>query len=160
VTTRVEDIATRFEQANNELIATVEGCSDEQWSAQCGSDERSVGVVADHVANSHVLVAKWIQSIAAGQPMAVSMDMIHEGNAQHAASRAGVTRSEVADLLRSNAQEAGEIIRGLNEDEIDRPIPIAVMGGEEKTAAEMAEMLMVGHVTGHMNDIRSAAGGA
>lgn len=158
VTSRVEDIATRFEQANAELIATVEACSDDNWSIQCGSDHRSVGIVADHVANGHVMLAKWIQSIAAGQPMSVSMDAIHEANAQHATERAAVTRAEVVDTLRTNGQQAAEIIRSLNEDEIERAIPIAIMGGQEKSAAEMADMLLIGHISSHTDEIRSATG--
>ena len=159
MTDRVEDLASRFEQANEELIATVEGCGDDQWSRTCGSDERPVGVLADHVANGHVLLAKWVQSIAAGQPMSVSMDAIHEANARHATERANVTKSDVIDALRANGQEAAEIIRGLNADDIERPVPIAAMGGQEKTAAEMAEMLLIGHLQSHGNLIRSTIAG-
>jgi uncharacterized damage-inducible protein DinB len=160
VASRIDDIATRFEQANAELIATVEGLSDEQWTVQCGSDVRTVGVVADHIASSHVPLAQWIESIAAGQPMSVSFDTIHEGNARHAAARANVTRTEVVDALRTNFQQAVEIVRGMNEAEIERPVPIAAMGGQEKSAAEMSDMLLIGHVNSHMNDIRSATGGS
>jgi uncharacterized damage-inducible protein DinB len=155
MTDRVEDLARRFEQANAELIATVEDLSDEQWARSGGSDARPVGVLADHIANGHVLLAQWVQSIAAGQPMAVSMDAINEANARHAAERANVTKPEVIDALRSNGQQAAEIIRGLNADDIERPIPIAAMGGQEKSAAEMAEMLLIGHIQSHGDEIRS-----
>jgi hypothetical protein len=36
MSTRAEDLAKRFEDANNELIAAVEGCSNEQWRVAGG----------------------------------------------------------------------------------------------------------------------------
>ena len=32
---RVEELAKRFEQTNDAVIATVQGCSDEQWRTTC-----------------------------------------------------------------------------------------------------------------------------
>jgi hypothetical protein len=88
------------------------------------------------------------------------MEDVHTGNAQHAQARANVTRDEVLDALRSNGQAAAEIIRGLNEDEIMRPVPIAVMGGQEQNASEMSDMLLIGHIASHMQEIQNATAGA
>jgi hypothetical protein len=46
---RAEALAGKFEAENNELIATVEAASDEQWAAVTSDDGWSVGVVAHHV---------------------------------------------------------------------------------------------------------------
>lgn len=156
--TRVEELAKQFEEANASFIATIEKCGDDQWSMQCGAEERTIGVIADHVAGGHVSIAQWIASIAEGQPSSVSMDMIHEANARHAAERAGVTRDDVSAKLRANGEQAVQILRGLTDDELERSVPMAMMGGKEVSASQVAEMLLIGHVTNHMNDIRSTMG--
>ena len=43
---RARTLAHELEQANQALIATIEGLSDAQWQAKTPGDGRSVGVVA------------------------------------------------------------------------------------------------------------------
>ena len=82
---RARNLAHQLEQANQALIATIEGLSDAQWKATTPGDGRSVGVVAHHVASSHKAVAGLVGAIAHGQKVpTITMEMIHEGNAAHA----------------------------------------------------------------------------
>ena len=90
---RARTLAHQLEQANHALIATIEGLSDAQWHAKTPGDGRSVGVVAHHVATSHKTVAGLATAIAHGQPVPpITMDMIHQGNAAHAAQHATAPR--------------------------------------------------------------------
>ncbi|MGI8688130.1 MAG: hypothetical protein ACR2M3_06080 [Thermomicrobiales bacterium] len=45
---RAEELAAQFEAVNDEVIAMVTGCTDEQWRRPCASEGWSVGVVAHH----------------------------------------------------------------------------------------------------------------
>src|SRR5262245_66491611 len=102
---RAGNLAQQLEQANHALIATVEGLSDAQWRAKTPGDGRSVGVVAHHVAVSHKSVAGLVGAIAHGQPVPkITMEMIHEGNATHAAQHANCTKAETLALLRQNGE--------------------------------------------------------
>ena len=38
MTERAEALVTKFEAANNDVIATVEAASDEQWAAICAAE--------------------------------------------------------------------------------------------------------------------------
>jgi uncharacterized damage-inducible protein DinB len=71
VSERAQALAEQFEQANNEAIAAVEGCSDEQWRRHIESENRSVGVVLHHVAIAHPVVAAWVTRVARGQDVGV-----------------------------------------------------------------------------------------
>ena len=45
---RAEQLAAQFETVNDEVIALVTECTDEQWRQPCASEEWSIGVVAHH----------------------------------------------------------------------------------------------------------------
>jgi hypothetical protein len=153
---RAQTLAHQLEQANNALIATIEGLSDAQWHAKTPDDGRSVGVVAHHVAVSHKAVAGLAGAIAHGQAVPpITMEMIHEGNAKHAAQHANVTKAETLALLRQNGAAAVSAVRGFGDAELDRTasFPIGTM-----TVAQVVERILTGHAQGHHGTIKKAVG--
>jgi len=156
---RTNDLADRFESANNDVIAAVEGCSDDQWRKTTNSEGWSVGVVAHHIASSHEPVAGLVRLVATGQPLPnLTMDMIHAGNAQHAQEQANCTREETLALLKSGGEAAASILRGLSDEQLDRAAPLALLGGKEVSANQLVEMVMIGHPVQHLESINSALG--
>ena len=153
---RAGNLAHQLEQANHALITTVEGLSDAQWRAKTPGDGRSVGVVAHHVAVSHKSVAGLVGAIAHGHHVpTITMEMIHEGNATHAAQYANCTKTETLALLRQNGAAAVATVRGLGETELDRTVafPMGTM-----TAAQVVERVLIGHANDHHGTIRKAIG--
>jgi uncharacterized damage-inducible protein DinB len=153
---RARSLAQQLEQANQSLIATIEGLSDAQWRAKTPGDGRSVGVVAHHVASSHKSVAGLVGAIADGQPVpTITMEMIHEGNAAHATQHANCTKSETLGLLRQNGAAAVATVRGLGDTQLDRTVtfPMGTM-----TAAQVVERVLIGHANDHHGTIRRAIG--
>ena len=151
---RAQNLAHQLEQANQALIATIEGLSDAQWKATTPGDGRSVGVVAHHVASSHKAVAGLVGAIAHGQKVpTITMEMIHEGNAAHAAQFANATRAETLALLRQNGAAAVASVRGLGDTELERTVtfPMGTM-----TAAQVVERVLIGHANDHHGTIRKA----
>ena len=59
---RSQVLANQFEQASQEMIATVERCSDAQWTTKTSGEGWSVGVVAHHVAQGHEAIAEFVKS--------------------------------------------------------------------------------------------------
>lgn len=150
------NLAQQLEQANQALIATVEGLSDAQWRAKTPDDGRTVGVVAHHVASSHKQVAGLVGAIAHGQPVpTITMDMVHQGNAAHAAQHANSTKAETLALLRQNGAAAVATVRGLGEAELGRTatFPMGAM-----SVAQVVERVLIGHAQGHHGSIKKAIG--
>src|SRR5262245_18012591 len=112
MSTRAQDLASRFEQANHDLIATVEGLSDAQWRTKTADEGWTVGVVAHHVAGGHQGIAEMVRRIANSEPVVFDMEAIHKGNADHAVRFANATRAETLALLRQNGAAALATIRG------------------------------------------------
>jgi uncharacterized damage-inducible protein DinB len=150
-------LASRFEQASQEMIATVERCSDAQWKTQTSGEKWSVGVVAHHVAQAHEAIAGFVRMIATGQPLPpLTMDMLHQMNAEHAKQFANCTKAETLALLRKNAAAAASTIRGLSDEQLDRSQP--VMGGPPMTAQQMVEQVLIGHLQEHYGSIKATVG--
>jgi uncharacterized damage-inducible protein DinB len=151
---RARSLARQLDQANHELIATIEGLSDAQWHAKASGDGRSVGVVAHHVATSHQAVSGLVGAIAHGQPVPdITMDMVHQGNAAHAAQYANCTKAETLALLRQNGAAAVAMVRALGDAELERSatFPMGTM-----SAAQVIERVLVGHAHDHHASIRRA----
>ena len=156
---RATTLADRFEQANQEMIATVDRCSDAQWRVTTSGEQWSVAVVAHHVAEAHKYIAGLVHQIAAGQPLPpMTMDMIHQGNAEHAKQHADTTKAETLGLLRGNAAAAAAAVRGLSDEQLDRAAPL--LGGQPMSAQQVIENILIGHVKGHLGSIQTATGGA
>src|SRR5690349_8959713 len=91
-TSRIAQFVAQFEAVNADLIAAVEGCTDEQWRRQCEEEGRTIGVVAYHVSATNEAFARMLGAIASGtlySPKS-SMAEIHEHNAQQARDNANV----------------------------------------------------------------------
>ena len=154
---RSQGLANRFEQVNREMIEAVERCSDAQWKTKTSGETWTVGVVAHHVAQGHEAIADLVQKIATGQPLPpMTMDMIHEMNAEHAKQHATCTKGETVALLRTNAATAATAVRGLSDEQLDRSAPL--LGGPPMTAQQMIERILIGHVEEHYGSIRAAVG--
>jgi uncharacterized damage-inducible protein DinB len=153
---RARTLAHQLEQANHALIATIEGLTDAQWHAKTPGDGRSVGVVAHHVATSHKTVAGLATAIAHGQTVPpITMDMIHQGNAAHAAQHASCTKAETLALLRQNGAAAVATVRGFGDAELDRTVTFP-MG--EMSVAQVVERVLTGHAQDHHGTIKKALG--
>jgi hypothetical protein len=155
---RVEGLAKRFEQTNEEVIAAVQACSDEQWNKTCSGEQWSVGVTAHHIGTSHQPLAEVVRVLATSQPFPpFTPEMIDAGNAEHARQFAGCTREETVELLRQGGRQAAEILRGLTDQQLDNGAPLPLLGGQRLSAAEFAELVLIGHPANHLESIRAAA---
>jgi hypothetical protein len=154
---RSQALADQFEKANREIIATVERCSDTQWKNKTSGESWPVGVVAHHVAQSHEGIAGLVQKIATAQPLpGLTMDMINQGNAEHAKKFANCTKDETLALLRKNGAAAASAVRGLSDEQLDRSAPL--LGGPPMTAQQAIERILIGHVQDHHGSIKQAIG--
>ncbi len=153
---RARVLTDKFEQANQELIRTVEHCPDAQWRAATSGEGWSVGVVTHHVAEAHKAIAGLIQLAATGQPLpGLTMEIIDQRNAEHAKQHANCAKAETLDLLRQHGAAAAAAVRGLSDDQLDR-IAQARIGPMK--VQEMVERILIGHVQNHLGSIRAAIG--
>lgn len=156
---RGADLATQLETANAAVIAAVEGCSDEQWKRITESEQWPVGVTARHVAINHLPLAGFVELIATGGEIPpITMDMIHANNAQHAQEHANCTQAEVLELLRRDGSAAAEKLRNLSDEQLARTASLALLGGAEMSATQIAENILLRHPYQHLESIQATVG--
>ena len=113
-----------------------------------------------HIAARAALVAGWAAAIAAGElPPAVTMEMVHMDNAQHAQEHADCDKRATIDLLQGNGAAAANIVRSLTNEQLARVVPLALFGGQPVSVETIVETLLNGHVHGHLPAIQTALEG-
>jgi hypothetical protein len=156
---RAAALAAAFEQANNEVIASVERCTPDQWGRTCADEGWAVATAAHHVAVSHPSVLGLVQLVANGQDVpAISMEMIDAGNAQHAVEFANADRDETLSILRREGKATADAVRALTDEQLDRTAPMAFAGGQHWSAADLIERVLIAHPVQHGQSIKAAAG--
>jgi hypothetical protein len=157
--TRVEALARRFEAASDEVIALVTSCDDEQWRAICQDEGWSVGRTAEHIAAGMLFEVDVVLRVASGRaPRAVTMDMIHAGNADSARERPNPDRAATLRLLHDNRDRAAAILRKLRDDQLDNRAPVPFIDNRVLSAEELIEHVLIGHIAGHMAGMQTAVG--
>lgn len=157
---RADQLVTEFRAVNDDLIASVAGCSDEQWQRHSGAEGWSVAAVAHHVAISNGVIAGMISSHAAGSPDLpnISSADLDAGNAAHARDYATVGKQETLDLLRSNGDAVVQTLQSIDHDAFfDQPA--GVFGGNELSVGQVAQFVLVGHTAGHTASIDETLAG-
>jgi hypothetical protein len=150
-----EGLASRFEQVNQEVISTVEGCSEQQWRQKSGAEAWSVAVTAHHIAGSYVPIARLLRRIAlAGEVPVLTREQIDQGNAASAERFANCTQAETLDLLRTAGAEAASILRALSDEQLAQAARVNHLDAT-LTAAQLAEQVLIGHAQEHLASIRS-----
>ncbi len=153
---RGEELASKFEQVNNEFTGAVEACSDADWAAMCKSEGWPFGVTAHHVAQSTPAIAGLIGAMATGGAVpALTPELLDAGNAAHAKEHANCAKDETLRMLRDGGAAAAAAMRGLGDDQLDKT---GTFLGNELTAAQAAEGILIGHIAGHLESIKASAG--
>lgn len=151
-----ESLAEKFEKTNNEILSKVESLSDAQWG-RTSSEGWLVGVTVHHIAESYTGLAGLVQTIATGgQVPQLTMEMINQGNAEHAIRAAGATKAETVQKLREAGAATSTMLRGLTDEQCAKTGMMPIAGFGEMSAAQAAEALLVGHGAGHFEGVKSA----
>lgn len=153
---RARELAAAIEAINLELVQLVRGCSGEQWRTLCNDegDNRTVAVIAHHVAHGHVSSLEWLETALAGREVAVTLDKLDLENAEHAATYHEVERETTLALLEANGALLAERIANLTDEQLAGTAHHRATG-RDLTVDSYAKGGH-GHVAGHLATIRKA----
>lgn len=155
---RAKSLSERFTGFNNEMIAFVEKCADENWAKICPGERWPVGVVARHIAAGHYSAFGLARMIVDGKPLPELTDeAIDRGNEQHSQEHADCTKEEVLGILREKGSAGAEYINGLNDADLDRTANLAVAGGPI-SAQQFIENIIILSGTEHLTNMKTATG--
>ena len=153
---RATELAERFLSFNNDMIAFVENCSEENWKKVCPGEQWPVGVVARHVAAGHYRAVGLAKMIVAGKELPELTDeTIDQSNAQHADKHASCTKEEVLGLLRENGTSLAGFVTELDDAALDRSGQLAVVGGTISTQ-QFVENIIILSASEHFKNMKTA----
>jgi hypothetical protein len=153
---RAAEIADQIERANLELIQVVRGCSEEQWRTLCNDegDNRTVAVIAYHVADGHQQNQDWLDTAIGGADIKITLAEQDVLNAQQADTYQDVEREETIRLLEGNGARFIARVAALTDEELARTA--FHRGAERDFTVDQYAYLDYRHITGHLATIRHA----
>jgi uncharacterized damage-inducible protein DinB len=165
MTTRSEQLAEQFENANNEFIVLVERLDDKQWQVRCAAEGWSVAAAANHLAWASASLADVIKSVGDGTQAGFTTEMLEQMNAAEAAQTASSTKQETVAKLRSNGAIAAATIRSLSDADLEKfdilpeTHPVRILDGvpEKATTRDWIERVLIPHFREHGSSILAAA---
>jgi len=156
---RASVLADRIQQGAANLAAFAESLSDAEWQVVVPGDGRTVGVTVHHVANMYPIEIGAVQAIAGGNAVKdVTWDAVAQINADHAAENSGVTKSDAIQLLRKNAADAADAVRGMTDEQLDTAAPFSLSYGAPVTAQFVIEDHPLRHAWHHLFRIKNTLG--
>ena len=156
---QAQQLAQRFNQLNDQVMAFVTPLTDEQWDMLCSDDERPIGIVAHHIATAHSAIMGWLVTLADGKPLPpLTMEMLDAVNDAHAQRHAGVSKAETMDLLKRNGDAAAATLSGFTDEQLSQTDMVWLLGGATLTTAQLAEAMLLGHADEHLQAMRGALG--
>jgi len=154
---RSEALATRLEAGAGALAKFAATLSEAEWQTPVPHDGRKIGVVVHHVASVYPIEIHLAKELAAGRPItAVTWEVVHTMNRDHAKENDGVTKEAALALLTGNSAAAAAAIRALSDAELDRAAPVSLNSDAPLTCQFMLEDHAVRHSYHHLARIRAA----
>ncbi len=151
------DLARRFRAANDELIASAETLTDDQWMSWCEREGRTVGQVIEHIAAGHLVIGGIVEAMACGLPLPVAARRTNETgarfNARQAAIFAGHSPEQGLRALRRNGRVVERFLAVLTDDQLARTIE--TIEGPLTTGDEI-EGGLFRHLAGHFDAVRES----
>ena len=153
---RAEAYATQFEDLSQQFIASVERYTPAQMQLICEGEQCTVAALASHIAEGHPVIADWVVTAAAGGPLpSVTMDDIDAMNAEQVARDANRPKDEILAALRENGAAAASIIRGLDDNALDRSMHFTLVGRDVSTEW-LVQNILINELVHHPASIRAA----
>jgi hypothetical protein len=148
-------LALEYDSIMSEVIAFAKTCSDEDWGTSCPNEQRTVGVIFDHIATGNPQVVVWIREFLDDRPVKITPEILNARNAEHARRVAARPRGETIDDLVSGSRATSEYMRGLSDEQLGVVQEFGWAG--PKDAAWVASAALR-HPRNHLKSIREALG--
>lgn len=153
-TSSAADLAKTFDALQEEAAALVAGCSEQQWQQTTLAENWTVAATAHHLAAVQQAFVGIVEQFAASNTYSPNMDMddVHRSNAEHAREFAAADRDETLGILESSGAEMGALIRGLDDEDLDRLG--GTFGDNDLTVGQFIEYVVIGHAREHTTSMQ------
>ena len=124
-------LAGEFDAVLADVIRVAESCDDEQWTRRVIDEERSVGVLFDHIAAGNDQSVEWATTFLRGRPVEVDPGLIDSENAAHAREARGRARSVTMERLRASTARTSRFLHALTDEQLNVTQKFGWLGTED-----------------------------
>jgi hypothetical protein len=156
---RVNELADEFDAVHREVVAFCEGLSETDWETIVPDEQRTVGVLVQHIAIGYTAESALIRAIVTGQPLpAIYTDraILDEANARDAVDLLPGTKADALTSLDRHARRTDRYLRSLSDEDLAKSEEIGIFGGANWTVESLIERIILGHPKSHLTGIREA----
>lgn len=155
---RAKDLAERLRKFNEEVIAFVKKCRDEDWR-KTSREDWTVGVVARHIGASHIGGAtRMAGMIVKGERFPeMTMEQITNMANEHARKHADCDKTEVLDILQKTGDALVQFVASLDDAGLDRTSYLPAMATELSTL-QLIENIVLTTAGEHFAGIKKVVG--
>ena len=148
-------LAGEFDAVLADVIEVAESCDNEQWARRVVDQERSVGVLFDHISAGNDQSVEWASTFLRGRAVEVDPGLIDSENAAHAREARGRTRSETIQRLRASTARTSKFLHGLTDEQLNVTQKFGWLGTQD---VAFVIRQACGHPQRHLQGIRVALG--
>lgn len=156
VTGSAAQLAREFDSVLADVMQLAESCDGGQWRIQVIAEERTVGVLFDHIAAGNDQGVEWATSFLRGRAVEVDPGLIDSENAAHAREARTRPREETLRLLRETTARASKFLRGLSDEQLNITQRFGWLGDQDLAFIVRQS---IRHPQRHLQGIREAVGG-
>jgi len=158
VSQRAKDLAGRLGKFNEEVMAFVKKCTDEDWR-KTSPEDWPVGVAARHIGAGHISgTMKMADMIVKGERFPeMTMEQINNMANEHARKHADCTKAEVLDILQKTGDSLVQFVANLDDAALDRTAYMPAMGTDVSTQ-QLIENVVLTSAAEHFAGIKKAVG--
>lgn len=154
---RASNLADEFDAVHRSVVTFCESLTDDEWQTVIPNEERTAGVLMQHIAHAYTAESALLRAIISGQPLpAIYNDRqrLNEANARDAVELLSVTKADALRALDRHARRASRFIRSLSDDDLDASAEVGILGGRW-TVEELFRKIVLGNPMIHMESIRA-----
>ena len=154
---RVPELADQFDAVHREVVAYCESLSSADWETIVPNEQRTVGVLFQHIAVGYTAEAALIRAIVKDQPLPEIYNdraVLNELNARDAVDLLPGTKADALTSLERHARRTSRFLRQLTDDDLAKAREIGLFGGACWTVDELITRIILGHPVSHMTSIR------
>jgi DinB superfamily len=146
-------LAGEFDAVLADVIEVAESCDNEQWARRVVDQERSVGVLFDHISAGNDQSVEWAAIFLRGRAVEVDPGLIDSENAAHAREARGRTRLETIQRLRASTARTSKFLHGLTDEQLNVTQKFGWLGTQD---VAFVIRQACGHPQRHLKGIRVA----
>lgn len=148
-----QPLLDKLAELNATVLDVVSDVTPAELEVPSAEENWPLGLLLAHIALGYQNSTRWLETLLAGQPITVTPEQIFEANDKAEADYTGQSVEELLGRLKDNMAALQNLIDGLTEEQLNRKVTMALVGGKEVSPFSVMKVLQ-GHTLSHLDSFK------